>query len=160
MQKESHFERLCNIEYQIKKILIDLAVVKIPYQVECLVVFYLLKASCVVLLFVQYKCAPITKQYMYKTKYALLHRSRTYTKAMYTLVSDVLILKGNLNRTAFIKSRAAQSKQHRTTNLKIVSSSPTMEKNFSFRICRFRHAPGRSTGPIQMKSSMPSVRGI
>ena len=31
---------------------------------------------------------------------------------------------------------------------------------FHFVFCRFRRAPGRSTGPIQMKSSMTSIRVI
>ena len=31
---------------------------------------------------------------------------------------------------------------------------------FHFVFCRFRHAPGRSTGPIQMKSSMTFIRCI
>ena len=31
---------------------------------------------------------------------------------------------------------------------------------FHFVFCRFRRAPGRSTGPMQMKSSMTSIRVI
>ena len=31
---------------------------------------------------------------------------------------------------------------------------------FHFVFCRFRRAPGRSTGPMQMKSSMTSIRDI
>ena len=31
---------------------------------------------------------------------------------------------------------------------------------FHFVFCRFRRAPGRSTGPMQIKSSMTSIRGI
>ena len=45
--------------------------------------------------------------------------------------------KGNLNKTAFIKSRVAKSVQHPTTNLKVVGSSPTVGKNFYFVFCRF-----------------------
>ena len=70
------------------------------------------------------------------------------------------MFKGNSNRTAFIKALLAQSVDHRATNLKDVCSSPTVGKNFSsFVFCRFRHAPDRSAGPIQMKSSMKFIRG-
>ena len=42
--------------------------------------------------------------------------------------------KDHSNRTAFIKARVAQSIEHRTKNLKVVGSSPTIVKNFSFCI--------------------------
>ena len=42
--------------------------------------------------------------------------------------------KGNLNITVLIKSRVAQSVQHRTINLKVVVLSPTVGGNCSFRI--------------------------
>ena len=39
--------------------------------------------------------------------------------------------KGHLNRTTFIKAPVAQSVEHRTSNLKVVGSSPIVgEKNF------------------------------
>ena len=63
--------------------------------------------------------------------------------------------KGHLNITAFDRVRVAQSVERRTSNLRTVVSNPTVGKNCSFFIfCRFRCAPGRSTGPIQLESSM------
>ena len=35
-----------------------------------------------------------------------------------------------------------------------------MGKNFHFVFCRFRRASGRSTGIMQMKSSITFIRGI
>ena len=58
------------------------------------------------------------------------------------------------------QARLAQSVEHQTLNRKVVGSSPTVDKKFSFVFCRFRRAPGRSTGPMQMKSSMTSIRVI
>ena len=68
--------------------------------------------------------------------------------------------KGNSNRTAFIKSRVAQSVQHRTTNLKVRVRVPQLARIFHFVCCRFQCAPGKSTVPIQMKSSMTFIRGM
>ena len=51
---------------------------------------------------------------------------------MYTLVSEVH--KRHFNKTAFIKARVAQSVKHQTRHLKVVGSSPTVGKNFSFCI--------------------------
>ena len=48
------------------------------------------------------------------------------------------------NRTAFIKARIVLSVEHQAGNIKVVGSSPTV---------------GRSTGPIQMKSSLTFIRG-
>ena len=42
--------------------------------------------------------------------------------------------KGHLNRAAFIKVRVAQSVEHQATNLKVVGSSRSAGKNFSFCI--------------------------
>ena len=64
---------------------------------------------------------------------ALLHYSRTYTN-VYIGIGSSCLYKGNLDRTIFIKSREAQSVQHWTTNLKVVGSSPTVGKHFSFCI--------------------------
>ena len=52
---------------------------------------------CVSLLFAQYRYIPIcnTKQYMYKTKYDLLHNSRTYTN-VYIGNGSTCMYKGNL----------------------------------------------------------------
>ena len=61
------------------------------------------------------------------------------------------------------QARLAQSVEHQTLNRRVVGSSPTVDKKFfHFVFCRFRRrrAPGRSTGPIQMKSSMTSIRVI
>ena len=44
------------------------------------------------------------------------------------------MFKGNFNKKAFIKTRLAQSEEHRATDLKVVSSSPIVSKNFSFCI--------------------------
>ena len=74
---------------------------------------------------------------MQQTKYALLLIS------MYTLVSEVQCMyKSHFNGTAFIKARVAQSVEHRATNIKVVGSSPTVGKAFSFCFCHFRRAPG------------------
>ena len=58
------------------------------------------------------------------------------------------------------KARLAQSVEHQTLNRRVVGSSPTVDKKFFILYCRFRRAPGRSTGPMQMKSSMTSIRVI
>ena len=59
------------------------------------------------------------------------------------------------------QARLAQSVEHQTLNLRIVGSSPTVDNEFfHFGFCRFRRIPGRSTGPMQMKSSMTSFRVI
>ena len=42
--------------------------------------------------------------------------------------------KGYLKRTAFITARVVQLVEHQARNLKIVGSSPTVCKNFSFGI--------------------------
>ena len=53
------------------------------------------------------------------------------------------------------QARLAQSVEHQTLNRRVVGSSPTVDKEFfRFVFCRFRCAPVRSTGPMQMKSSM------
>ena len=52
----------------------------------------------------------------------------------------------------------AQVVEHQTVDLRAVGSNSTVGKNFSF--CRFRRAPDRSTGAIQMKSSMTFIRSI
>ena len=75
-----------------------------------------------------------TKQYMYKTKYALIHHSRTYTNVYIGIWSTYIYVKSHFNRKAFIKARATQSVEYRATNLKVVGSSPTVSKNFSFCI--------------------------
>ena len=58
------------------------------------------------------------------------------------------------------QARIVQSVEHQTSNLWFVGSNPTMGRIFHFVFCQFRCAPGRSTGPIQMKSSMTFIRGI
>ena len=69
----------------------------------------------------------------YKTKHAPLYHSRTYSNE-YIGIGSTYMYKGHFFRTAFIKALEAQSKEHQTTNLKVVSSSPTVGKNFSFCI--------------------------
>ena len=78
------------------------------------------------------RTSPVFAFNMHDQTYALLHNSRTYT---YILGSTcTCMFKGNFNRTAFIKARLPQSVDHRSTNLKVVDSSPTVGKNFSFCI--------------------------
>ena len=72
-----------------------------------------------------------TNEYMYKTKYAVLHRSRTYTKA-YIDIERTCMYKGHFKGTFFVKAWVAQSVQHQATNLKVVGLSSTMGKNISF----------------------------
>ena len=57
------------------------------------------------------------------------------------------------------QDRLAQSVEHQTLNRRVVGSSPTVDKKF-FVFFHFRRAPGKSTGPMQMKSSMTSIRVI
>ena len=70
---------------------------------------------------------------MYKTKYAPLHHSRTYTN-VHIGIGNTCMFKCNSNKRAFIKARLAHSVEHRATNLKVVDSSPTVDKKFSFCI--------------------------
>ena len=58
---------------------------------------------------------------MYKTKYAILHHSRTYTN-IYIGIGSTCMYKCHFNRTPFIKAREAQSVEHQARNI----------KNFSF----------------------------
>ena len=67
---------------------------------------------------------------------------------------------GHFYNSAFNKRREAQSVEHQTTDLRAVGSNPTMGKNFHFVFCRSRRAPCRSTGPIQIKSSITFILGI
>ena len=85
---------------------------------------------CVSLLFVQYKYIPIrsTKQHMYKTKYALLHHSRT--NYVYIGIGNICMYKRHFNRKAFIRAQKAHSVEHQATNLKVFGSSPTVSNNF------------------------------
>ena len=57
------------------------------------------------------------------------------------------------------QSRLAQSVEHQTLNRRVVGSNPTVNKKF-FILYFVRRTPGRSTGPMQMKSSMTSIRVI
>ena len=66
-----------------------------------------------------------TKQCMYKTKYVLLHHSRTYTN-VYIGIGSTCMFKCNFNRTAFIKVRLAQSVEQRAT-ISRLCSSPTVD---------------------------------
>ena len=57
------------------------------------------------------------------------------------------------------QARLAQSVERHTLKRRVVGSSPTVDKKFfHFVFCRFRRSPDRSTGPMQMKSSMTSIR--
>ena len=56
---------------------------------------------------------------MYKTKYALLHHSQTYTCTNVYIGIQYMYV----NRTTFIKAQETQSVEHSTTNLKDVGSS-------------------------------------
>ena len=60
------------------------------------------------------------------------------------------------------QAQLAQSVEHQTLNRRVMGSSPTVDKKFFilYNFCRFRRAPGRSTGPMQMKLSMTSIRVI
>ena len=75
---------------------------------------------------------------------------------MFTLVSGVHVCDKVILMANIEQARLAQSVEHQTSNLRVVSSSPVVGKNF----CRFRRAPDRSTVPMQMKSSMTLTRGI
>ena len=59
------------------------------------------------------------------------------------------------------QARLAQSVEHQTWNRRVEGSSPTVDKDFFILyFLSFRRAPVRSTGPMQMKSSTTSIRGI
>ena len=58
---------------------------------------------------------------MYKTKYALLHHSRTDTNA-YIGIGSTCMFKGNFDGTTIIKTRLAQSVEHWATNPKVVGN--------------------------------------
>ena len=59
------------------------------------------------------------------------------------------------------QARLAQSVEHQTLNRRVVGLNPHCgQEIFHSEFCRFRRAPGRSTGPMQMKSSMTSIRVI
>ena len=79
---------------------------------------------------------------------------------MYTLVLGVHVCHKVIEMNGIQQAQLAQSVEHQTSNFRVVGSSPTVGKNFSFVFCRFRPAPDMSTGPMQMKSSMTSIRGI
>ena len=55
------------------------------------------------------------------------------------------------------QARLAQSVEHQTWNRRVVGSSPTVDKEF---FILYFVVNGRSTGPMQMKSSMTSIRVI
>ena len=55
--------------------------------------------------------------------------------------------------------RAAQSVEHRATNLKVLVRVPLWARLFNFVFCRFRCATCRSDSPIQKKSSMTFIPG-
>ena len=80
---------------------------------------------------------------------------------MLTLVSGVHVCDKVMYMVSIQQARLAQSVKHQTSNLRIVGSSPTVGNIiFHFVFCRFRRAPDRSTGSMQMKSSMTSIRCI
>ena len=58
------------------------------------------------------------------------------------------------------QARLAQSVEQETLNRDCGFESHCGQEIFHFVFCRFRRAPGRSTGPMQMKSSMTSIRVI
>ena len=67
---------------------------------------------------------------MYKTKYAPLHHSRTYTNVYIGIRSTSMSKVIFKNGTAFIKARGAQSVEHQ--DYKFQRLIPTMGKNLSF----------------------------
>ena len=112
------------------------------------------------LLFVSYRYIPIchTKQYIYKTKYAPQY-FRTYTN-VYIRIGSTCMYKGHFIITAFNKVRAAQSVDIGLEISKMCVRILLWTRMFQFiYFCSFRRATGRSTGPIQMKSSMTFMRG-
>ena len=70
------------------------------------------------------------------------------------------MFKVNFNMTAFIKTRLAQSVEHRAIYSKVVVSSPTVLRIFHNIFCRCRRAPGRLADTLQMKLIMTFIRGI
>ena len=83
------------------------------------------------LLFVQFRYIPLcnTIQYVYKTKYALLR----HTSNLYQCRESTCMYKGHFKRSFHQALQLlAQSVEALTTIHKVVSSSPSMGKNFSF----------------------------
>ena len=107
----------------------------------------------------QFSTQKRTFTYMYQTKYVLRHQSRTNTN-VYIGIGRIYMFISHLSSTAFNKACIAQFVDHQTSDRSALGTSPTLDKNFSFCICRSRRAPGWSTGPIQMKSSMTFIRCI
>ena len=76
--------------------------------------------------------------FLYVTQYSACTRRNTLYFIIleliptYTFVSEVL--QGHFNMIVFIKARVAQSGEHQAVYLKVVGSSPTVSKNFSFCI--------------------------
>ena len=59
------------------------------------------------------------------------------------------------------QAQLAQSVEHQTLNVRVEGSSPTVDKEFFILyFSRFRRTLCLSTGPMQIKSNMTSVRGI
>ena len=81
--------------------------------------------------------------------------SRIYTN----LEEEYIWIKATL-KGRFHKSRLALSVEALTTNLKVLSSNPTVGRDFSFWIFRCPRSPRRSTEAIQIKSSMTFIRGM
>ena len=113
---------------------------------------------CVSLLFVQieYRYIPICNtEYIYKTKCALLNQSRT---SMYTLVWDVHVCIKVIQIVQLSSAPLDQSIELQISGLWVWVQ--LWARIFQYVFCRFRCASCRSTGPIQMKSSMTFIRGV
>ena len=116
---------------------------------------------CVSLLFVQYRYIPIcnTKQYIYKTNYALCNHSRTYNK-VYCWYWKYMYVIRSFKWTAFTSPASSVGRASDFIIWGLWVRVPLWARIFHFVFCRFRRAPDRSTGPMQMKSSMTSIRSI
>ena len=112
---------------------------QIPDQVECLVVFACWKQTqdvCVSLLFVQYR---------YLFQYATQNSTCTRQNTLYFIILKLIPIYIHWFRKymyvirsfksySFHQTRLAQSVEHQTWIQRVVGSSPTVGKNFSFCI--------------------------
>ena len=95
-----------------------------------------------------------TMQYMYGTKYVLLHliMPRTYAN-----IRNSCMYKCHLQKKSFSNTWLAKSVASLTRNLNLMGSSPTVG-NFFFSYCIFCfHC--NSSEPIQMQSGMTFIQG-
>ena len=79
---------------------------------------------------------------------------------MYTLVSGVHVCNKVIKMDNIQQARLAQSVEHQTWDLRVVGSSPTVDKNFSFCILSLPTRSWQVDWSDANESSMTPIRGI